>query len=363
MLQVIAAAGGALSLFLLLVLAAKVPRLPADKWLAGWLAAQAIFFGCVLASAVVPPDLALPLLVGGQLALFALGPAQHLYAAAASDQRPPFMSAAATPIAGAALLAALLLWVPVEPRSGGLVIDRAPPWLVAAPLAALLIAALHPLAVLRLARRRRYELEDELSDLGPADPAWLRTWAMAALTTIALLALAAASAVVATWSTEIYVAAGLALQVASIAYVGHRGLTRSSIFRSAAPARLDLAQAGQPDSEALQDFASVLAFLKEHRPHLKPGLTAGTLSDELGWAPERLTRAFRLGGDSSFFDSINRARVEEVQALARDPANAQLSMLRLGLEAGFGSKTALYDAFQRHAGCTPAGWRLGRNRK
>jgi AraC-like DNA-binding protein len=108
--------------------------------------------------------------------------------------------------------------------------------------------------------------------------------------------------------------------------------------------------------QAREDHARVAALLAEEKLHLKPGLTAQMLSDRLGWAPERLTTAFREGG-TSFFDAINAARVQEVKRRANDPLTARLSLLVLAFDAGFGSKTAFYDAFQRYAGCTPAAWR------
>jgi AraC-like DNA-binding protein len=81
------------------------------------------------------------------------------------------------------------------------------------------------------------------------------------------------------------------------------------------------------------------------------------LAERLGWAPERLTEALRHGGGVNFFDAINGARVQEVQQLARRPENAAISFLVLAHEAGFASKSAFYEAFRRHAGCTPAAWR------
>jgi AraC-like DNA-binding protein len=62
----------------------------------------------------------------------------------------------------------------------------------------------------------------------------------------------------------------------------------------------------------------------------------------------------------NFFDAINAARVREVQQLSRMPANGSVSLLVLAHEAGFGSKSAFYEAFRRHAGCTPAEWRRRR---
>ena len=109
--------------------------------------------------------------------------------------------------------------------------------------------------------------------------------------------------------------------------------------------------------KATEDYSRIHALLANDKPHLLPNLTAEMLADRLGWGPERLTAALRHGGGVNFFDAINAARVREVQRLARNPENARVSLLVLAHQAGFGSKTAFYDAFRRHAGCTPAVWR------
>jgi AraC-like DNA-binding protein len=108
---------------------------------------------------------------------------------------------------------------------------------------------------------------------------------------------------------------------------------------------------------ATEDYSRIQALLVNDKPHLLSNLTAAMFADRLGWEPERLTAALRYGGGVSFFDAINAARVREVQQLARRPANVRISLLVLAHEAEFGSKSAFYDAFRRHAGCPPAEWR------
>ena len=92
------------------------------------------------------------------------------------------------------------------------------------------------------------------------------------------------------------------------------------------------------------------------KPFLKPDLTIGALADQLGWPREEVTRAVRVN-DENFFDCINRYRVEEARRLIADPANADITLLSLAYDAGFGSKSTFNAAFRRRFGMSPSKFR------
>jgi AraC-like DNA-binding protein len=354
---VIASIGTFLSFFLLLVLLANRPTMAADLWLGMWLCLQILLCGGPIASEFLSHRLALFVLAASQLSLFCLGPAQYLYAATALQAPRRFGWHAITIGWAAAALVGILLLVRPRPFGGALVTDDPPAWLILVPLSAVAITPLHPLAVLRLARRRRALLADRLSNLDEADPEWLCTWAWATLATIALLGSTILGSLLLGWGAAAQMILILGLQVASIVYVGQRGLTRHRIFFATADQAPKRDQKPTIDpAEAQADYSRVQTLLETEKPHLDSGLTAQMVADRLGWAPERLTRALK-GGDVNFFCAINAARVLEVQRAMADPRNSKTSILALGHDAGFGSKTALYDAFRRSAGCSPAEWR------
>lgn len=358
MIPMIAGIGAALSTFLLLVLIGKRPKRRPDLWLAVWLTAQSIFFGGILLSQQVDPGLALIFLITGQIALFALGPAQYLYAASALGVRPRYLLHALAVAAAAGALIILMVSLRFEAESGTLVAEATSAWLVLTPVAATALAAIYPIAVLRLVAHRRESLKDRFSTRNEADPDWLRVWAFAMLAVLGSLAVAAVGRAMADWSTEGYAIVGLSVQVLSIIYVGQRGLTLSGVFSVPETPGREPSRVEALDLDlAAEDYARVQALFAEERPHLRIGLNAQTIADRLGWAPERLTQALRHGGGTNFFDAVNSARVREVIAMLARPANDRVSLLTLAHEAGFGSKSAFYEAFQRHAGCTPAAWR------
>jgi AraC-like DNA-binding protein len=359
MISVLSAVGASLCSFLLIVLAAKRPLRAPDRWLCGWLVAQAVFFASVAASSLFPSEVALPILMAGQLAIVAaLGPLPFLYAASALGTERHYPWHAAMLLWSSLALGALAFFTPVQARGGALVLEQATPWLALFPLSALLLIAIYPWAILRLVDRRRRQLKDQFSDISNTDPGWMRMWAVTTLVLLGAFVLARASAASASWSPELQVTVQLLLMVASVAFVGHRGLTRPGIFLGWAELRGKPVLKRKTDPNlAGEDYARVQQLLAEEKPHLHAGLTAQMLADQLGWAPERLTAAFRVGGAVNFFDAINAARVREVQSLAGDPANRRTSLLAMSQDAGFGSKTSFYEAFHRHVGCAPATWR------
>lgn len=358
MIQALATVGAALSLFLLLVLAVKRSFGPPDPWLAIWFFAQCVFCVGVLLALAAPPRVAIAALMAGQFAIFVTGPAHYLYAASAlGASRHPIWHAAMV-AAVAVLVFAVPLVAPIRAEAGAMVADLTTPWLLILPPTGFALASLYPLAVLRLVKRRRERLKDQLSDLGASDPGWLQVWAGSILAVNFGLILAFANSVIAAWPVNVHMAVIMTMQVAHIGYVGQRGLTRPGVFFAPTTSVQPSSQRQPVDRlEATKDYSRLQTLLAHDKPHLLPNLTAEMLAGRLGWGSERLTEALRHGGGVNFFDAINAARVQEVQQLARKPENARVSLLVLAHQAGFGSKTAFYDAFRRHVGCTPAAWR------
>jgi AraC-like DNA-binding protein len=356
--QALASTGAALSLFLLLVLAVKRSFRTADAWLAVWFLAQCVFCVSVLLGLAAPPRAALAALNLGQFAIFLTWPAHYLYAASALGTSPRTSRHAALAAVVAVLVFALPMVVPIRVEAGAMVTDAYTPWLLLLPLTGFVVASLYPLGVLRLVKRRRESLKDQLSEVGLSDPGWLQVWACSILALNVGLILTFANSRVAGWPVNVHTAVIMTMQVAHIAYVGQRGLTRPGVFFAPITSVQESSQRQPVDRRtATEDYSRVQALLVNDKPHLISNLTAEMLADRLGWGPERLTAALRHGGGVNFFDAINAARVRELQYLARKPANARVSLLVLAHEAGFGSKSAFYDAFRRHAGCTPAAWR------
>jgi AraC-like DNA-binding protein len=353
MILTLAILGTAICGFLLTVLAAKRPFRMADGALLFWLAAQAGAFTVVALASAFPAFWPLILLSLGQFLLFSLGPAQLTYARASAGLPLGLGWQGAALLLVAVLVTLMPMLTQVEIREGAMLVEQPPAWLIALPPAALVLSALWPLLALRIAARLHRRAKDRYSNLGPVDPGWIRIWAFSSLIVLAVSLLAYGNSFVPILPLGAHVAGLLCFQILQVVYVAHRGLTRPGIFM-AGHAR---AEPSIDRAAAEADFASVRDHLGTQKPFLDPDLTAPRLADALGWAPERLTQAIRIGGDTNFHDAVLRARLAEMERLARDPVNRRVTTLALGFDAGFGSKSAMYEAFRRELDTSPGAWR------
>ncbi|NUO71735.1 MAG: helix-turn-helix transcriptional regulator, partial [Frateuria sp.] len=90
--------------------------------------------------------------------------------------------------------------------------------------------------------------------------------------------------------------------------------------------------------------------------YLEPALTIGQVAKRSGY-PEYLVSAVinrRMGG--SFWEYVNRLRVEAARERLADPADAR-TVLDIAYACGFTSKSTFNAAFKRQVGQTPSGYR------
>lgn len=349
--------GGVLCALLLAMLLRKPKRVLGDDWLAVWLGLYLAYFIAFAAMQTALSAMMLTVLaLVGQSAAALLSPAQFLHTwtfTAGPTRRGLLFTGPALVLILATLSLPLFFQLRVE--SGGLLVD-APPWLALAPAIALLVTLAYPVAALARLRTYRSRLKQRMSNLHASGLAWTRAWAWSTITLLIVQAGVFLVSLTGLLAVPLHIALLVCAQVVQVAYVGWQGISQTQVFlldnadELTAPDQHDLA-------EARSDFATLRQFVASEEPHVDGELTAGDLADRLGWARFRLTRALQLGGATNFHDFMNRARVETVKRLAREPRYARTSLLSLAHDAGFGSKSAFYVAFQAAEGMSPARWR------
>ncbi|QCK13861.1 helix-turn-helix domain-containing protein [Mangrovivirga cuniculi] len=104
------------------------------------------------------------------------------------------------------------------------------------------------------------------------------------------------------------------------------------------------------DTKEIQKLEKIMV---ENKPFLDPNLTLDSLSDLLGVHSKKLSMILNQKMGTSFYDFINKARVEEVKVKIADPGNDHLTILGIALDSGFNSKSSFNAIFKKYTGMTP----------
>lgn len=112
-----------------------------------------------------------------------------------------------------------------------------------------------------------------------------------------------------------------------------------------------------PDDELILQKTRLHQLMLKRKPYLDPDLNLVKLSEMLDTSTHRLSYIINAGYNENFFNFINRYRVDEAKALLKEPGKNQYSVLGIGFESGFNSKTSFNQTFRKFTGQTPSEYR------
>lgn len=99
------------------------------------------------------------------------------------------------------------------------------------------------------------------------------------------------------------------------------------------------------------------SLLDNQRPFLEATLSLPQLARLVGVRPQELSEVINTRFDGTFYDLINRSRVEAAKALLEDSTNRGRKMLDIALSVGFSSQSTFYSQFKKLTGVTPTAYR------
>lgn len=108
------------------------------------------------------------------------------------------------------------------------------------------------------------------------------------------------------------------------------------------------------DLELLPLAEHIKEIIVQEKLYLLMGLTVTDVATRLDLPSYVVSNAINAGLGQNFFELINRLRVEEAKRMLSDETYNHLSVLGIGYEAGFNSKTAFNIAFKKYTGTTPS---------
>jgi AraC-like DNA-binding protein len=97
-------------------------------------------------------------------------------------------------------------------------------------------------------------------------------------------------------------------------------------------------------------------FINQKR-YLDHNLTLDNLAEELQLSKSHLSRIINNELDMSFSDYVNSLRVSEAKKLLLNTDFSNYTLVAIGLEAGFNSKTTFYNTFKKFTKQTPSQFR------
>ena len=153
----------------------------------------------------------------------------------------------------------------------------------------------------------------------------------------------------------------MGLYAAVLALAVGVGLVQAGMLAPPRPSAAPSVPTAEPalPADTVATHADALAALVEtEKPHLDPDLTLGSLADQLGVTDKTLSAVLNATG-AGYADTVNGLRVDEARRRLRDPAYAHLSVLAVGLDSGFASKSTFNRVFKERTGQTPSAYRAG----
>lgn len=117
------------------------------------------------------------------------------------------------------------------------------------------------------------------------------------------------------------------------------------------------AKSGLTRDQLLTHKQCLAQIMQSRKEYLRPDLTLPKLAEVVGCSVNNLSQVINSGFGTSFFDYLNRYRIEHAKELLTNSERQSSAILHTAFTVGFNSNSAFYSAFKKHVGMTPAQYR------
>ena len=112
-------------------------------------------------------------------------------------------------------------------------------------------------------------------------------------------------------------------------------------------------KSGLTDEKAEQCLSALLNLFETEKIYKNSNLTLRELSDISNISVHNISEVLNTKLNQSFYDFVNKYRVQEVQQKIMDGKSKYYNFLSLAFDAGFSSKSSFNTTFKKITGLTP----------
>lgn len=146
-----------------------------------------------------------------------------------------------------------------------------------------------------------------------------------------------------------------------VSYLGYHGIKQSVVSlpdfileESSGIAKVKSGSNMVLTNEEAKDLSKKLEeVLADQKPYLLPDITLVHLAKLVGTTDKKLSTLLNQGLKTSFYDFINKHRVQTVTEKLKSTEYDKFSMLGIAHDSGFNSKSSFYRAFKKETGVSP----------
>ncbi|WP_298418324.1 helix-turn-helix transcriptional regulator [uncultured Kordia sp.] len=106
-----------------------------------------------------------------------------------------------------------------------------------------------------------------------------------------------------------------------------------------------------------ESFENIASYIVNEQRFLDTSLSLEQLSDELNISSGHLSKLINTYSEYNFSDYINSLRVAQAKSFLKDDDFDNYTIVAIGLECGFNSRSTFYTAFKKFTNQTPSEYR------
>ena len=101
-------------------------------------------------------------------------------------------------------------------------------------------------------------------------------------------------------------------------------------------------------------YEKIVSATESNKLYLFPGFCVSKLAIVIDENPSYISEAIKRYSGCNFLSFVNKYRVMEAKKMMSDPAYSHYSLVSIGMEAGFNSKSTFNRVFKKEMGITPS---------